>query len=159
VELRIVVFGTPGPQGSKRLGDRGQVIESSKKVAPWRAAVHDEALNVVRCRCGSWGCGELVDGYPMTGPLVARMVFTLRKPTSAPKRRRTWPSKYPDVSKLARATEDALTGVAWKDDAQVVEYDRLAKVFPGEDPEALDAPGALIVVRRVVDSLDLAVTP
>lgn len=158
MELRIAVFGTPGPQGSKRLGNHGQMIESSKKVGPWRAAVLAAALGELRC-CGEPDCRALRHPFPLVGPLAVRMVFTLRKPTSAPKRRRTWPTKYPDVSKLARATEDSLTGVAWKDDAQVVEYDRLAKVFPGEDPEALDAPGALIVVRPLVDLLDPAATP
>jgi hypothetical protein len=37
----------------------------------------------------------------------------------------------------------------WADDARVVEYDRLAKVFPFEDPEALDEPGVLIEIRPV----------
>jgi hypothetical protein len=63
------------------------------------------------------------------------------------------------VSKLIRSTEDALTDSgAWKDDALVVEYDRAAKVYIGEDPEALDAPGARIVVRllalQVVAAID-----
>jgi hypothetical protein len=31
----------------------------------------------------------------------------------------------------------------------VVQYDRLAKVFPGEDPESLDTPGVRITIRQV----------
>jgi len=33
-----------------------------------------------------------------------------------------YPIQRPDVLKLARAVEDALTGVIWRDDSQVVEY-------------------------------------
>jgi Holliday junction resolvase RusA-like endonuclease len=78
------------------------------------------------------------------------MVFTMPKPLSAPKTRRTWPMRTPDLSKLLRSTEDALTTAGiWRDDARVVEYGRAAKVFPGEDPEALEAPGVRIVLEVV----------
>ena len=44
-----------------------------------------------------------------------------------------------------RSTEDALSDAGfWADDARVVEYGRLAKVFPGEDPDALQSPGVVI---------------
>jgi len=58
--------------------------------------------------------------------------------------------RYPDVSKLARSTEDALTAAGiWKDDARVVEYTRLAKVFPGEDRQSLEAPGVIIEIAVI----------
>jgi len=138
--VRIVVYGSPAPQGSKKFvgmkGGRGVMVESSKRVKPWRQDVKAAAE---AARDGS---------APMDGPLVLRMVFTLPKPSSAPKRRRTYAMRKPDLSKLARSTEDALTdaGVI-ADDARIVEYERLAKVFPGEDPEALEAPGARIELR------------
>jgi crossover junction endodeoxyribonuclease RusA len=76
------------------------------------------------------------------------MIFTLPKPKSAPKRRRTWPDKKPDLSKLVRSTEDSLTEVAaWEDDARVVRCLAL-KVFPGEHPDALGVPGAVIRIRE-----------
>lgn len=114
------------------------MVESSKRVKPWRDDVKAAGL---AARNGT---------LPLDGPLVVRMVFTLRKPASAPKRRRTWPMRKPDVSKLARSTEDALTdaGVI-ADDARIVEYTRLAKVFPNEDPEALEAPGARILIGEI----------
>jgi Holliday junction resolvase RusA-like endonuclease len=36
------------------------------------------------------------------------MVFTLKKPRSAPKRRPSWPDRRPDIDKLLRSTFDAL---------------------------------------------------
>ena len=134
--MQIVVYGMPGPQGSKRHVGNGVMIESSKKVKPWRQDVKAAAI---AARNGS---------AALDGPLVVRMVFTLPKPASAPKRRRTYAMRKPDLSKLARSTEDALTDAGLiADDARIVEYERLAKVFPGEDEESLEAPGVRITVR------------
>ncbi|MEU7980515.1 RusA family crossover junction endodeoxyribonuclease [Micromonospora sp. NPDC049081] len=150
--IRIVAYGTPGPQGSKSFKGRSRtgkaiMVESSKKVKPWREAVEAAALQAVNALPR-----HLRDGFPLDGPLAGRFVFTLRKPLSAPKRRRTWPTTYPDTSKLLRSTEDALTKAGvWVDDARIVDFDRLAKVFPGEDPEALDQPGVVIELRRITD--------
>lgn len=135
----IQVYGTPAPQGSKKfvgmVGGHGMMVESSKKVKPWRQDVKAAALSV---RNGA---------PPLEGPVIARMVFTLPKPASAPKRKRTYPDKKPDLSKLVRSTEDALTDAGiWRDDARVIAYTRLAKVFPGEDPEALSSPGVRITI-------------
>src|SRR5574343_224639 len=139
--IDIVVYGSPAPQGSKKFdgvtkSGRGLMVESSKKVKPWRMDVKDAAERAADI---------YADMLPLDGPLRVSMVFTLPKPASAPKKRRTWPDRKPDVSKLARSTEDALSDAGvWADDARVVEYSRLAKVFPGEDPEALDRPGVRI---------------
>lgn len=135
--LVITVIGHPAPQGSKRHVGGGVMVESSRHVKPWRQDVVTAARDAIRTP-------------PLDGPLTVRMVFTLRKPVSAPKRRRTWPDRTPDLSKLARSTEDALvTAGAITDDARIVEYARLAKVYPGEDPDALDVPGCYIEVRQV----------
>lgn len=152
--IEIVVYGSPAPQGSKKFvgttkTGRGIMVESSKKVKPWR----DDVKNAAE---------DWLDRQPVRttidGPLVVTMVFTLPKPASAPKRRRTWPDRKPDLSKLVRSTEDALSDAGlWADDARVVEYARLAKVFPGEDPMALEAPGVRIRVERVASAqLELA---
>jgi Holliday junction resolvase RusA-like endonuclease len=140
--LEIIVYGRPAPQGSKRHVGNGVMIESSKAVKPWRDDVKAAAEKAIG--------GMLGDRYPLDAPLIVRMVFTMPKPASAPKRRRTWPCRTPDLSKLIRSTEDALTASGvWRDDARVVEYERTAKVFPGEDPEALDAPGVRITIRAL----------
>lgn len=140
-KIVIVVHGTPAPQGSKKFlglakSGRGILGESSKKVKPWRQDVKAAALAVRG------------DTAPIDAPVRVRMIFTMPKPVSAPKRKRSYPAKMPDLSKLARSTEDALTEAGiWRDDARVVQYDRLAKVYPGEDPESLDTPGARIEVE------------
>lgn len=143
-DILLIVHGTPGPQGSKSFkGMRASkttgkstpvLVESSKKVAPWRADVEHAAVVA--------GISSL------TGPLAVSMAFTLAPPKRLPKGR-TRPTCYPDLSKLIRATEDALTGQAWIDDAQVVEYRSTAKYYPGQHPDALDEPGAVIRVWTI----------
>lgn len=138
----LIVYGMPGPQGSKRHVGGGRMIESSKKVKPWRMDVK-AAAELLMAQSGA---------PPFDGPLRVRMVFTLPKPTSAPKTRRTWPDRKPDVSKLARSTEDALTDAGfWADDARVVDYTRQSKCYPNEDPEALDRPGVRIEVEEILE--------
>lgn len=146
----VTVYGTPAPQGSKRHVGRGVMVESSKHLKPWRDAVRGEAAD----SRASWGITA-----PLDAPLDAEMIFTFPRPrshyrtgrnahllrASAPAR----PGGKPDLSKLARSTEDALKDAGvYKDDALIVEYRRLAKVYAGEDRDALDAPGVLIRVHH-----------
>ncbi|HEL3751342.1 TPA: RusA family crossover junction endodeoxyribonuclease [Stenotrophomonas maltophilia] len=148
MSIRIVVYGSPAPQGSKAFkgtykGRDGlihaKLVEASKKVRPWRQDVKLAAEQVRK----ALGLAVLDE------PLQVRMTFTLPKPLSAPKRRRVFPSKLPDLSKLVRSTEDALTDAGiWRDDARVVEC-AAAKRYPGEGVDALDAPGCVIEISRV----------
>jgi Holliday junction resolvase RusA-like endonuclease len=131
----IIVYGNPAPQGSKRFvgmkNGRGMMVESSKKVKPWREAV-------------VWAARE--NGAKVNGPVWLNIYFTLPKPKSAPKKRETFPDKKPDVDKLLRSTSDALvTAGVIEDDARIIDC-RIVKVFPGEHDHALDVPGAKIII-------------
>lgn len=151
--ITVIVYGSPAPQGSKRfLGTytgadgrtHAKLVEHVKAVKPWRQNVEAAALEAM-----DFGRRAALDG-----PLVASMVFTLPKPTSAPKKRVTFADKKPDLSKLCRSTEDALkTGGVWKDDARVVGYVKLWKVFPGEDLDALNLPGVRVHVWTMAEYL------
>lgn len=142
--IRIELLGSPAPQGSKKFvgttaAGRGIMVESSTKVRPWRQDVKAAAERVMAGRA------------PLDGPLVCVMTFTVPKPTSAPKRTRTWPCRKPDASKLARSTEDALTDAGvWTDDARVVSLVS-HKVYPNEGRNALHSPGAVIEVYDVTE--------
>ncbi|HCT81106.1 MAG TPA: RusA family crossover junction endodeoxyribonuclease [Micromonosporaceae bacterium] len=146
--LCLAVYGVPGPQGSKRHVGGGRMVESSAKVKPWRAAVV-EAAREARAGAATLDC-----------PLRVDMVFTLVRPKSHFRTGRNahllrenapvQPCTKPDLSKLARSTEDALTTAgAYRDDALIAEYGRLAKVWAGEDPDALDSTGAVIRIYRI----------
>lgn len=154
--ISVTVHGLPAPQGSKRHVGHGRMVESSKAVAPWRQDVKYAALDAV---------AATADWSALDGPLVASMVFTFARRkghfgtgrnahllrATAPVR----PAVYPDLSKLVRSTEDALTGVVWADDARVVEYTRLAKHYAGDGgDDVLDVPGAVIRVWRLGEVAD-----
>lgn len=159
----IVVYGNPAPQGSKRfLGTtklgRGIMAENSPGVASWRSDVATAAraaMDRERARLKGeleriGATGEL---QPFTEAVVARMVFSFQRPASIKRGKRPFMTVAPDLSKLARSTEDALqaSGVI-RNDGLIVEYTRLAKVYCGEDPEALETPGAYIQLGALVDS-------
>lgn len=148
------VHGLPAPQGSKRAfvnkySGRVQMVESSSKVASWRTdvkAAAETARSVLPDR--------------LDGPLALGVVFTMPKPSSKPiwwthgvtwRRTMHWrPAGMPDLSKLIRSTEDAITQAGlWRDDARVVEFARVAKVFPNEDRDALSDIGARICIWTV----------
>lgn len=138
-------MGTPAPQGSKKAmpiykgskkkGTRqftGKVnlLEQTKATLdPWRAAVTLQARR------------QYTRPAPLDVPLSVGMVFLIARPKTV---RRPYPSVTPDLSKLVRAVEDALTDAkVWRDDALVVRYHELAKVYAA----AGERPGVLISIR------------
>lgn len=148
--ITIVVYGTPAPQGSKRHVGGGVMIESSKKVKPWRQDVKAMARAEIEARPG-W--------QPLDGPLAVSMVFSVRhRPASKPSwwpmgmrwsKTLMWrPASTPDLSKLLRSTEDALTDAGlWRDDARVVEYRHLAKYYVADDAPGVLASGPGCVIQ------------
>lgn len=72
-------------------------------------------------------CASQVCSAPLEGPLYLDIIVCKPRPTSYPKRptaRFPWPrhwTKKPDVTNFAKLIEDALTGIAWHDDAQIVD--------------------------------------
>ncbi|WP_399554209.1 RusA family crossover junction endodeoxyribonuclease (plasmid) [Streptomyces anulatus] len=147
----VAVYGLAGPQGSKspvgwgKSRKTGRAIplmrESSAKVKPWRE-------NVQAAIRAALLTGE---AQHLAGPVRADVTFTMPKPARAPKRRRTYPAVSPDIDKLERSTYDAITQAkAWEDDGRVIES-HTRKVYPGEHPDALDQPGAIIRLYTLGD--------
>lgn len=90
-------------------------------------------------------------GDPLTGPLAVSMSFTMPRPKSHYRSngavKPNAPAYHvvkPDSLKLARSTEDALTGILWVDDSQV-QFESGPKKFYGE------RPGCWIKVSPLVD--------
>lgn len=115
--IRFFVPGVPAPGGSKRHIGNGRVIDDSKRNAPWRSLVSVVAMQHYR-------------GEPVTFPVGVRVLFLFPHPKGhfrtgkhAGELRPDAPVFHtirPDGTKLWRAAEDALTGILWKDDGQVV---------------------------------------
>lgn len=141
----LAVYGQPAPQGSKKFLGRtktgkGIITDASSATAPWRADV--------KAACETWMRSH--DGWiPFSCAVSVSMVFTFARPKTVTRKKRPFPSVYPDLGKLARATEDAISASGlWADDALVVEYARLAKVYAGEDVQALSRPGCSIGIQE-----------
>ena len=120
--IAFEVSGTPAPQGSKKaflhpITKRILMMESSAKVKPWRQAVADTAASFMRA-----------EGLePFAGPVEMAVTYFLRPPQKHYRKdgslRPGSPylvSNKPDLSKLQRSTEDALTGICYNDDSQIV---------------------------------------
>lgn len=110
----VFVAGLPAPQGSKTRGRHGGLYESSARVGPWRELVGLAA----RDKCAS----------PTSAAVGLALVFTFARPGGDFKkngglraRARPAMTTIPDLDKLARAVLDALAGVVYLDDKQVVE--------------------------------------
>lgn len=104
----FVVDGVAVPQGSKSATVRGGVavmFDDNKALRAWRKTVTAAAAE-------AYG-----DRAPVEGPLQVELEFRLARGKTV---RRPMPSVRPDVDKLTRACFDSLTGVVFKDDAQVV---------------------------------------
>ena len=114
--ISFFVPGIPAPQGSKTYLGHGRMVESSKRVKPWRADIRAAALQMVR--------------QPVAGPIRLDLHFVMPRPKShygtgrnADKLKPSAPASHvqkPDLDKLVRAVGDALTGVAYVDDSQIV---------------------------------------
>ena len=158
VEIRFTVYGKSqsagskrampiyrnAPGGGKQLVTRANgspmivVVDDNPKSKDWKNAVACEARKAYR--------GELLDG-------ALSVEFTFYRPrpkghygTKGLNKKGLasgHPTTKPDVLKLARAVEDALTNVIWIDDAQIVD-ERLRKVW-GE-------PARVEIVIRTVRS-------
>jgi Holliday junction resolvase RusA-like endonuclease len=133
--LSFTVHGTPAPAGSKKAvpmgrgpGARWGVIDANPKAKGWKTLVAQAA-------------GEAMAGRALfQGPLELTLRFYVRRPkghhgkngllASAP----AYPVVKPDALKLARGVEDALSGVVYRDDAQIVN-EVLAKRYGPERVE------------------------
>jgi len=131
--IAFLVRGLPIPQGSTRTwvtNGRPVITSAAKGLSVWRRLVADVAQDYAPPQL--W-----------EGPIRMDLTFGLPKPKSAPKRKRVWPDKRPDLDKLTRAVLDALTHVMFVDDSQVVEIHASKDYGP---------PGVAIELRRVLDS-------
>ena len=121
--ITFFVPGIPAPGGSKRF------VGLSKKTG--RAILIDaagERNKNWRASVAAVGAGAMSGIQRLDGPLAVEFVFFMPRPKGHFRTNGTvrdgaprFPTTKPDALKLARSTEDALTGTVWHDDAQTVD--------------------------------------
>ncbi len=120
--IELLVAGAAIPQGSLRAhmaGGRPVLHYTNQQpLSLWRDAVAQAAREA---------------GYtsPSPGPYGVSIDIRVVRPlghlsskgTVLPRFTDAWPDRRPDIDKLARSILDALTGLVWRDDGQVVILD------------------------------------
>lgn len=144
---KFFVAGVPAPGGSKKafiVNGRAHVTDDCKRNAPWRNSV-------------SMFAASAHQGDPFSGPICLDVEFVMPRIKAhfktgkhAGMLKPGAPSRHtvkPDATKLLRALEDALTGICWRDDAQVC-VQRVTKRYG-------DRVGARVEVTCLGDSDDI----
>lgn len=114
--IRFRVYGIPQTKGSikafMRPGMRYPVVTNDNvKNKAWAQAVTAVA---------QMAKAQYADSTPLDGALMLCLSFYLPRPKSIP-RRIHYPTKRPDLDKMVRSVKDALTGVLYRDDSQIVQ--------------------------------------
>jgi Holliday junction resolvase RusA-like endonuclease len=126
--IKVNVVGFPAPKGSKtsfvvkRAGTVGnkasdfravttdKAAHGSNSLPTWKLAVTAAVQRAIR---------NAGNPRPMDDALDVTLAFWLPRPASTPNRV-VYPTKKPDVDKLARAALDICSKVVWTDDARIV---------------------------------------
>ena len=128
--IQFTVYGLAQPAGSKRAfpfkrrnGTTGVAVsDANPKSKEWKTLV-------------AFAAQQHRPPQPLTGAVAVTFTFIRPRPAShfnskgalnASGHRAPWPTTKPDALKLARGVEDALTGIIWQDDSQIVD-ERLIK--------------------------------
>lgn len=141
------VLGMPAPKGSNRamlIGGKARFVPGGSKanqhrLKGWDACVRADALEAL---------GPCLEPKFIGRPLRVELHFRMARPSGHWGKRGLKPSApiapatKPDADKLARATLDSLTGLAFDDDSRIVEL-LVSKSYaaPGQE-------GARIVVQE-----------
>lgn len=136
--ISFTVIGTPQPKGSTRAfmrpGGRFPIVTSDNpKVKSWQKVV---ALGAIAAR----GAGVPV----YLGAVQIDVMFYLQRPQRLARKATPVHIIRPDVDKLTRAIFDALIGICFEDDGQVVTVSA-SKAYA----EAGAQPRATITVRPI----------
>jgi crossover junction endodeoxyribonuclease RusA len=118
--------GNPIPQGSMKIIGKRMIHTRQKDLYAWRQAV--------------WEAAQGAGITPLTGSVTVDAWFYMERKKSVT---RDEPNVRPDLDKLTRAILDALTGVAYTDDAQVTRIN-----VSKEYAKALDSVGVCVTVTQ-----------
>jgi len=87
---------------------------------PYPVAITPDETVMAENRVQGHVAAEWQPRPPYEGPLQVQLVVRIQKPASKPKKKVCWPTSKPDADNYAKLVLDALNGVLWRDDSQVV---------------------------------------
>ena len=131
--INIYVAGQPVGKARPRVTRTGRVYTPTKTMKA-EASIQDAAREAMQ--------GQ----QPMEGPVYVSAAFNMAIPTSWTKGKQTqarndelMPTAKPDLDNLAKTILDALNGIVYRDDSQVVQL-AISKRYS-------DQPGTFITIR------------
>ena len=134
MNFRCRVHGYPVPQGRPKAfipkGWTRPTVYDPATSRDWKRTVNSQVL-------------DAKPGPPMKGALTVRLVFVLLRPPSVSEKKRPFPTVKPDAENLSKAVLDAIKGVVYLDDAQIVDL-RVRKEYgeqPGVEIDVEELPG------------------
>ena len=121
----MITFCVPGqPQGK----GRARSTKSGRHYTPAKTVAYERLI----AQCAAEAMG---DWQVITGPAECHVIAVFGVPASWSKKRREaalqwvdYPTVKPDGDNIAKAVKDALNGLVWIDDSQVVDL-RVKKVY------------------------------
>lgn len=142
--VTFIAYGNPIPKGSAKgfavpMKRDGEPVVDDAGQRKYRAVVtHDnpntkEWERTVRT-AAQHGRGS--GRFFRTEPVEIRICFGLSRPASVSTKKRPLPTVRPDLDKLVRAIQDAVSGVIYADDAQVVSIRAWKKYVESGPPYA-----------------------
>lgn len=110
--IQLTVYGDPQPQGSTRAfmrpGMKYPVVTSDNpKNKSWRQEVASQAIN------------SMLGRAVFTGAIMLTVNFYFERPKS--QKKAIYKTTRPDCDKLVRSIADAMTGIVYGDDSQIVQ--------------------------------------
>ena len=137
--IAFTVAGIPAPKGSARAIKRGKGDKARAVLVASSSDANKRAQSSWSAAVG-WAAKAAWSGRPpFDGPVGVSVTFRMPRPPSVT---RALPDVKPDVDKLLRSTFDALSGIAFADDARVIAVEAVKLyAFNGQ-------PGASIEVYR-----------
>ena len=138
--VTFVVHGLPAPQGSKTYMGKGRMKESSPNVMPWR---QDTKYAALEAKPADWDA---------SGPMSLSVVFRFQRPAAHYLKNGLRPTapcyvtsaRNGDLDKLLRSTCDAMTGILFDDDRQVVSINAIKRYC-----NTKEQPGAIITLTAL----------
>lgn len=145
MKIEFVAIGIPAPGGSKTAipmyDGSGKLVTKptgTGRERPVMRYVDDAKGNAAWRKIVGWSAkAQMIRQklQPLDGALRFSVEFVMPRGVTV---KRADHTTKPDLSKLIRSTEDAMTGVVWIDDAQIIEHGPMRKRYirPGEQPGA-----------------------
>ena len=141
--VEFAVPGKPEPQGSIRQFDLPPKCPACHRGRRTILTSDNAALREWRITVGKVAQRAMKGKVPIRGAVELELVFFMEPPKTMPKDR-IHPSVRPDRDKLERGVMDALSGIVYIDDAQVVDGSvRKRYPLPG------DSAGVIVRARAI----------